>query len=127
RKRPAAPRRRHPGLRAGVPQEAVAGDGASLDGTYGRRQERRRRRGTVAVAALRADRRRVERVRGELAAIRTGNAVSPIELRLDLVERGDRGRGARPAFLYFHAREGLRAGGHGRDAARLRDRADRKS
>ena len=118
---PAEARRRDSDLRACVPRETVAGDAAPVDGASRRRQERRRRRGAVVLDALRAAGRSAAGLCGASAAVRAGDPVPLLELRLDPGERGRRSRRGR-AVPDVHAEADLRAAGHGRHEGRLRRR-----
>ena len=121
--RPVEAGRRDSDVRPRVPEETVAGHSATVDGASGRRQDRRRRRGTATFSALRAAGRRVAILCRERAAVRAGHPVSLFELRLDRGERG--GRGCRGRGLpHVHAGAGLRASRDGRHTSRLHDEGD---
>ena len=92
---PSEARRRDSGVRPGVPEEAVARDPAAGDGACRRRPERRRRRRAAVRGALRAAGRRPAALRGGVAAVRAGDRVPLLALRLDPGERGGRSRRGR--------------------------------
>ena len=72
--RPPEARRRDPGVRAGVPEEAVARDAPAGDGAPRRHPERRRRRRAAVLAALRTAGRRAAALR---ASNRSGSSRAP--------------------------------------------------
>ena len=119
---PSEARRRDSGVRAGLPEEAVAGHAAAADGACRRRHERRRRRRSAVRGALQPAGRWTAVLRAGVAAVRAGDRVPLFALRLDCGERGGRSRRER-AVPPVHARADLRAAGHERHESRRRDGA----
>ena len=121
---PAEARRRDSGLRACVPEEAVARDAAPVDGASWPAS------GTTAATKGRCSRStasgrstRCSTSRSSPLLFEPGTRVPLFELRLDPGERGRRSRRGR-AVPHVHAEADLRAAGHGRHEGRLRDGAD---